>query len=252
MKRINARPAVIAGTVTLVAAACLSPIGGALAQEPALPGLEQVAAAEDTARQRMEAGQEEVRSALQQVKAAEMELNQARISADQPRIEQAQSAYDQAVAEANAAIGRDGVDVGAMRVDGLGWGEIAHAAGLHPAALAFGRHKQQAHARGPVRIEPAPEEQPSVPDQEPGEAGKDKRAGRAGIEKGKTVSADKFAHKAKQRSELSGDNGLSGGGFGHGGNKGGHGKGHGGGGKGGNGNGGGGGNGGGNGGGGKG
>ncbi len=222
MKTLARKIALATGCAAVAATVCLSPLAGARAQESALSDQEQVDSAEQEADRQVAASQEQVRSALQGVKAAEVELSTARASGDQQRMEQAQAAYDKSVADANTAIGRQGVDVGAMRANGMGWGEIAHASGLHPAALAFGRHKKQA----PAQPQPAPAEQAKAPAKaKPSKADKAKP----------TLSADKFA-KGKHRSELTGDNGLSSGGSfdrggkskdgktGNHGNKGGHGK----------------------------
>ncbi|EGJ50394.1 hypothetical protein [Desulfocurvibacter africanus] len=208
MKSIIKRIALLAGSVTCAATLCLG--GQAFAQDSSLPDQEQVAEAEQQADQEMTASQQQIRSALQQLQAAEVQLNRVRAKGDEQQLEQAQAAYDKAVADANTAINREGVDVGAMRTSGMGWGEIAHTAGLHPAALAFGKAKKQASA--PEETQVKADKAHGKMKQSKEKASKTERVSANKAKDKSTVSADKFGSKKQSRAALSGDNGLSSGG----------------------------------------
>lgn len=211
MKRIIKRIALLSASAGCAVALCLG--GQSFAQDSTLPDQEQVDEAEQQAEEEMTASQQQIRSALQQVQAAEVALNRVRGKGDAQQIEQAQAAYDKAVADANAAINQEGVDVGAMRSSGMGWGQIAHTAGLHPSALAFGKAKKQA---------PAEEEAPAASRKAAGKVkqtkektAKTKSTSEAKTKEKSAMSADKYGSKSQGRTALSGDNGLgSGGNFG--------------------------------------
>lgn len=211
MKRIIRRIALLSATAGCAVALCLG--GQSFAQNSTLPDQGQVDEAEQQAEQEMTASQQQIRSALQQVQAAEVQLNRVRAKGDVQQIEQAQAAYDKAVADANAAINQEGVDVGAMRTSGMGWGQIAHTAGLHPAALAFGKAKKQAPAEEETQV--TSQKAAGKVKQAKAKASKTERTAAGKAKEKSTVSADKFGSKSRSRAALSGDNGLgSGGNFG--------------------------------------
>lgn len=83
--------------------------------------------------------------ALDNLDQAEQALNDAIESGDQNAIDAAQKAYDEAKETAEAlaaqAMGVTVGDIAAMRTEGMGWGQIAHALGVHPSVLGLGHTK---------------------------------------------------------------------------------------------------------------
>ncbi len=98
----------------------------------------------------------ELEAALNEVEKAEQALAKAKEDEDEDEIEkmekalaEKQEAADSYMAE-NAGVTAE--DIGDMREEGMGWGEIAHELGLHPSVLGMGHAKaykeKEAHARG--------------------------------------------------------------------------------------------------------
>ncbi len=83
-----------------------------------------------------------VQAAFVALEAAEKALQDAEASHNENAIALAEAAYDAAKANFEAALAQAaGValdEIADMRSDGLGWGQIAHALGLHPGLLGLG------------------------------------------------------------------------------------------------------------------
>jgi hypothetical protein len=114
-------------------------------EEPAFNNPAQAQHAANLAEAAATGPSDELQEALENLAEAEKALEEAIASGDKAAIEAAQKAYDEANEKAEGLAAEEtGVtveDIAAMRDEGMGWGQIAHALGVDPSVLGLGHGK---------------------------------------------------------------------------------------------------------------
>lgn len=115
-------------------------------EAPAFSNPAQAAHAENLAMASVDKTDPEIQGKIAAEAEAKAALDDALATGTQEDIDKAQEAYDNAKADTQAAIaeatGASMAEIAGMRGSGMGWGEIAHALGVHPGVLGLG------HTRG--------------------------------------------------------------------------------------------------------
>ena len=121
-------------------------------EAPVFANPAQASRAEDLAAVAAEQANAEAEAAMEALEAATQNLYDARRSGDEDAYNEALQALQAAqneVVEAMAGIAGVSVsDIAGMRGEGMGWGQIAHALGIHPGVLGLGHTKGGKNGQG--------------------------------------------------------------------------------------------------------
>ncbi len=141
--------AIVAGSMALTPAVAATP-DDTVTEKPAFTSPVQAQRAANLAEQAAMQTSTALRSSLRQVEAAEQRMqealataNQAEIMAARTAMERAQEQYTQQLSELTGVMVDD---IGEMRENGMGWGQIATELGVHPGELGMG-HGRRGHGQ---------------------------------------------------------------------------------------------------------